>query len=65
MPVTLDRDAYCDNSAGNWCAADERLDSGLHDEAHSVLLSCAVAAKPEVICRSSASSLATLVKVRL
>ena len=44
------RNPDCNNSAGNWCAADDRLDFGpIHDEAHSMLLSSTVTAKPEAM----------------
>ena len=47
----LGKGADCNDSAGNWCAADDRLDSGpIHDEAHPMLLSSAVAAKAMVTC---------------
>ena len=59
----LGRDTDYNNSAGNWCAADDRLDSSpIHDETHSMLLSSVVAAKPEAM-SFFCGSLVTLVIV--
>ena len=47
----LGRDGGCKTSAGNWCAADDRLDSGpIHDKTHSMLLSSAVAKNAKSCC---------------
>ena len=59
------RDAGCNNSAGKLCAADVVLGSGpIHDEAHSMLLAFAAAAKQAAL-SLFCGSLATLVNVCL